>query len=97
MAATGNCGFRAVKKNSFLVIYHVTITNNNSVLLVESVTLVRTSKMSAIKQRARPQIRAAALVFVIKNVGFHCLMDHLEPRYSLPGRKHVSETALPKL
>ena len=34
---------------------------------------------------------------VVENVGFRRLMEHLEPRYSLPGRKYISETALPKL
>ncbi|XP_052393278.1 zinc finger BED domain-containing protein 4-like [Carassius gibelio] len=34
---------------------------------------------------------------VVENVGFRRLMEHLEPRYCLPGRKYISETALPKL
>lgn len=34
---------------------------------------------------------------VVENEGFHCLIEHLGPRYSLPGRKYISETALPKL
>ncbi|XP_057192592.1 zinc finger BED domain-containing protein 4-like [Triplophysa rosa] len=34
---------------------------------------------------------------VVENVGFCCLIEHLEPRYSLPGRKYISETALPEL
>ncbi len=34
---------------------------------------------------------------MVKNVGFCRLIEHLEPRYSLPGRKYISETALPKL
>lgn len=34
---------------------------------------------------------------VVENVGFHRLTEHLEPRYCLPGRKYISETALPKL
>ncbi len=40
--------------------------------------------------------REVAPVLVVENVGFRSLTDHLEPRYSLPGRKY-SETALPKL
>ncbi len=47
-------------------------------------------------QYARLQFRGVALVLAVENVGFCCLMDHLEPRYSLQGRKY-SETALPKL
>ncbi|KAI2649262.1 Zinc finger BED domain-containing protein 4 [Labeo rohita] len=34
---------------------------------------------------------------VVENVGFRRLIEHLEPRYSLPGHKYISETALPKL
>lgn len=34
---------------------------------------------------------------VVENVGFRRLIEHLEPRYTLPGRKYISETALPKL
>ncbi|KAI7814064.1 putative zinc finger BED domain-containing protein 4-like [Triplophysa rosa] len=34
---------------------------------------------------------------VVENVGFRRLMEHLEPRYSLPSRKYISETALPEL
>ncbi|KAI2666682.1 Zinc finger BED domain-containing protein 4 [Labeo rohita] len=34
---------------------------------------------------------------VVENVGFRRLIEHLGPRYSLPGRKYISETALPKL
>lgn len=34
---------------------------------------------------------------VVENVGFRRLMEHLEPRYNLPSRKYISETALPEL
>ncbi len=34
---------------------------------------------------------------VVENTGFRRLMDHLEPRYSLPSRTYISETALPEL
>ncbi len=33
-------------------------------------------------QNARLEFRGVALVSVVENVGIHCLMDHLEPRYS---------------
>lgn len=35
-------------------------------------------------------------LLVMENVGFQHLIEHLEPQYSLPDRKHISETALPK-
>lgn len=34
---------------------------------------------------------------VVEDEGFRHLLEHLEPRYSLPSRKHFSETALPEL
>lgn len=34
---------------------------------------------------------------VVENVGFRDLMEHLQPRYNLPSRKYLSETALPEL
>lgn len=34
---------------------------------------------------------------VVENTGFRPLMEHLEPRYSLPSRTYISETALPEL
>ncbi len=34
---------------------------------------------------------------VVENTGFCRLMDHLEPRYSLPSRTYISETTLPEL
>ncbi len=34
---------------------------------------------------------------VVENEGFRRLVEHLEPRYSLPSRKYFSETALPEL
>ncbi|XP_023694530.2 zinc finger BED domain-containing protein 4-like isoform X1 [Paramormyrops kingsleyae] len=33
---------------------------------------------------------------VVDNVGFRRLMEYLEPRYSLPSQKYISETALPE-
>nr|XP_023657625.1 zinc finger BED domain-containing protein 4-like [Paramormyrops kingsleyae] len=34
---------------------------------------------------------------VVENVGFSSLLEHLEPRYNLPSRKYISETAIPEL
>ncbi|XP_065150533.1 zinc finger BED domain-containing protein 4-like [Paramisgurnus dabryanus] len=34
---------------------------------------------------------------VVEDEGFRRLLEHLEPRYSLPSRKYFSETALPEL
>nr|XP_054592602.1 zinc finger BED domain-containing protein 4-like [Nothobranchius furzeri] len=34
---------------------------------------------------------------VVENEGFRSLIEHLEPRYSLPSRTYLSETALPEL
>lgn len=34
---------------------------------------------------------------VVENVGFCSLLEHLEPKYSLPSRKYISETAVSKL
>lgn len=34
---------------------------------------------------------------VVENEGFRSLMEHLQPRYSLPSRRYLSETALPEL
>ncbi|KAI2645091.1 Zinc finger BED domain-containing protein 4 [Labeo rohita] len=34
---------------------------------------------------------------VVEDQGFRCLLEYLEPRYSLPSRKYFSETALPEL
>ena len=39
MAATGNYCFRAAEKNGLQVVCHMTITNNDSAVLVESVTV----------------------------------------------------------
>lgn len=32
---------------------------------------------------------------IVKDVGFVRVINHLEPRYTIPGRKHFSETRLP--
>ena len=34
---------------------------------------------------------------VVENAGFHILIEHLQPQYSFPSRRYVSETALPEL
>lgn len=34
---------------------------------------------------------------VVENVGFRSLIEYLQPRYSLPSRRYLSETALPEL
>ncbi|KAK0154005.1 Zinc finger BED domain-containing protein 4 [Merluccius polli] len=34
---------------------------------------------------------------VVENEGFRSLVEHLQPRYNLPSRKYLSETALPEL
>uniref|UniRef100_A0A1A8MBN7 Zinc finger, BED domain containing 4 n=2 Tax=Nothobranchius pienaari TaxID=704102 RepID=A0A1A8MBN7_9TELE len=34
---------------------------------------------------------------VVSNVGFRCLMEHLEPRYELPSRSYFTDTALPSI
>ncbi|KAG9261302.1 zinc finger BED domain-containing protein 4-like [Astyanax mexicanus] len=34
---------------------------------------------------------------VVENEGFRSLMEYLQPRYSLPSRRYLSETALPEL
>lgn len=34
---------------------------------------------------------------VVENEGFRSLIEHLQPRYSLPSRRYLSETALPEL
>ena len=34
---------------------------------------------------------------VVENEGFCSLMEHLQPRYSLPSRRYLSETVLPEL
>lgn len=36
-------------------------------------------------------------ISVVENVGFRRLMDYLEPKYELPSRHYISDTALPEL
>lgn len=36
-------------------------------------------------------------ISVVENTGFRRLLEHLEPRYVLPSRHYISETAIPKL
>ena len=34
---------------------------------------------------------------VVDNIGFICLLHVAEPRYSLPSRRHITETVLPQI
>ncbi|XP_076838907.1 zinc finger BED domain-containing protein 4-like [Brachyhypopomus gauderio] len=68
-------------------------------------TLLRQEKLPTNSIRAQ-KITARVMEFIVlglqplnivENVGFRRLMDYLEPRYIVPSRKYVSETALPEL
>lgn len=63
------------------------------------------TKLSGESQRST-QITSAILQFIVKdlrpfsvvsNEGFKNMISTLEPRYTIPGRQHFSESAMPKL
>lgn len=36
-------------------------------------------------------------LLVVENVGFQCLIKHLEPRYTLPSRHYITEKVIPQM
>ena len=58
-------------------------------------------KLSANNMKAEKLLNFIVLddqpLSVVENVGLHSLIEHLQPRYSLPSRRYLLETALPEL
>uniref|UniRef100_A0A672FGU6 BED-type domain-containing protein n=1 Tax=Salarias fasciatus TaxID=181472 RepID=A0A672FGU6_SALFA len=63
------------------------------------------TKLSANSERAKKITRSIACFIakdlrpysVVENEGFICMLQTLEPRYAIPSRKFLSETAVPQL
>uniref|UniRef100_A0A672JRG1 BED-type domain-containing protein n=1 Tax=Salarias fasciatus TaxID=181472 RepID=A0A672JRG1_SALFA len=68
-------------------------------------TLQYFAKLSANSERAKRITRSIACFIakdlrpysVVENEGFICMLQTLEPRYAIPSRKFLSETAVPQL